>query len=78
MLNKMEFPYASGITAYNTVMKSENAFFFDNKRLTEEEIYSDIHNNRERISDHIANKVSARFKQSLIEKGLLSEEKAED
>lgn len=77
MLNKTEFPSAFGSTTYNTVRNSKDVFLLGKDKLTEEEMYSDIYENRERISDHIASKASARFKQSLIDKGLLSEEKVE-
>lgn len=75
MLNNTEFAFGSN--KYNTVRNMDGAFVASNKRPTEEEIYSDIYANRERISDHIANKVSDRFKQGLINKGLLSKEKIE-
>ncbi|MGB3111300.1 hypothetical protein [Psychrobacter alimentarius] len=75
MLNNTEFVFGSN--KYNTVRNMDGAFVASNKRPTEEEIYSDIYANRELISDHIANKVSDRFKQGLISKGLLSRENAE-
>ncbi len=73
MLNNIAF----GSNQYNTVRNIDDAFIASNKRTTEEEIYSDIYANRERISDHIANKVSDRFKQGLIKKGLLGKESVE-
>ena len=77
MLNKTEFPFAFDSNTYSTVRKNKDVFLLGKDKLTEEEMYSDIYKNRERISDHIASKASARFKQSLIDKGLLSEEKVE-
>ncbi|BBI69868.1 hypothetical protein PKHYL_40590 [Psychrobacter sp. KH172YL61] len=77
MLNKTEFPFAFDSNAYNTVRKSKDVFLLGQDKLTEEEMYSNIYENRERISDHIASKASARFRQSLIDKGLLSENEVE-
>ena len=45
---------------------------------TEKQIYSDIHNNPERVSDYIAEKILANFTKSLREQGLLKTDKLID